>query len=97
MKKYRIGVYKVQIISAFGRGDIWYQRRQGESFFAILTVKEVQGGYVPAFKVIDFENEEVKEIASVLFIHPCDCIMLQQYEYRSDSDVAHFYKFRTAG
>jgi len=87
--KYIAKVYKIKIVS-FQKGGIWYTRKVGQEFYAVLASKLNR---IPVFRLVDVNEARTYLTGKslVLDVYPSDCNVIDEFIVRSDRSVKHLF------
>lgn len=87
--RYLMKVYKIRITS-YQKGGIWYTRKVGQEFHAILAYKINK---IPVFRLVDVNDSRtyLTVMALVLDVYPSDCKVVDEFIVRSSRSLEHLY------
>lgn len=80
-------VYKIRITLS-QRSGIWYSKKSGQEFYAVLASKLNKG---PVFRLIEI-NEDRSYLASkplILEVYPVDCIVIEEFVIKSNQSMKY--------
>lgn len=80
-------VYKIKITS-FVRGGIWYTKKVGNEYYAVLTVK---GDKSPVFRLVDVneDRDHLTSLSLILEVYPIDCNIVEEFIIKSYQSLKH--------
>lgn len=87
--KHLIKVYVIRITS-FQKGGIWYTKKVGCEYYAVLASKEIG---MPIFRLVNINEARTYLTPMVLYldVYPTDCLVVDEFIVRSNSTLKHLH------